>query len=69
MFLGVLEAVIAGAAVLLLIAGFWWTRGGGGVPGGIDDPAFEQLQKYPALGEPLPPPGGEEPVDREHEVE
>jgi hypothetical protein len=64
----VLEGIIAGAVVLLLIAGFWFTRGRGGVPGGIGDPAREQLSKYSALGERLPEPGGE-PLDPEHEVE
>jgi len=64
----VLEGIIAGAIVLLLIAGFWFTRGRGGMPGGIDDPAIEQLAKYSALGERLPEPGAE-PEDRGHEVE
>jgi hypothetical protein len=64
----VLEGIVAGAIVLLLIAGFWFTRGRGGMPGGIDDPALEQLAKYPALGEQLPEPGAE-PEDRGHEVE
>jgi len=65
----VLEVIIAVAVVLLLIAGFWWTRGGGGVPGGIDDPARQQLSKYTALGDRLPEPSADEPEDREHQVE
>jgi hypothetical protein len=65
----VLDAIIAGAIVVLLIAGFWWTRGRGGMPGGIGDPAREQLSKYSALGERLPEAGAEEREDREHQVE
>jgi hypothetical protein len=50
----VLDVIIAVAIVALLIAGFWLTRGRGGIPGGVGDPAREQLAKYSALGERLP---------------
>jgi len=50
-------AIIAGAVVVLLIVGFWWTRGAGGLPGGIDDPARQELHKYDELGDRLPEPG------------
>ena len=60
-----LEAIVGvGLVVLLLILGFWLTRGGGGVPGGIDDPARQELRKYDALGDRLPEPGAG-PEDRE----
>lgn len=49
-----LDVIIAVAIVILLVAGFWWTRGGGGVPGGIGDPAREQLTKYDELGDRTP---------------
>ena len=62
-----LDGIIAGVFVLLLIVGFWFTRGRGGIPGGIGDPAREQLSKYAALGERLPEPGADEPLDREQE--
>ena len=65
-----LDAVIAIAIVVLLIVGFWWTRGvgGGGVPGGIDDPAYQEVRRLTQMGDPMPPPGVEA-EDREHEVE
>jgi hypothetical protein len=65
----VLEIIIAGAVVVLLIAGFWWTRGAGGVPGGVDDPAHQELTKYTPLGDRLPEAGAEGPDDRAHQVE
>jgi hypothetical protein len=66
----VLEAIIGLSVIaLLLIAGFWWTRGRGGVPGGIGDPAREELAKYSARGERLPEAGADEPEDRERQVE
>jgi hypothetical protein len=66
----VLEAIIGLTVIaLLLAAGFWFTRGRGGVPGGIGDPAHEELAKYSALGERLPEPGTDEPEDRERQVE
>lgn len=65
-----LEAIIALSAIaVVLIIGFWLTRGRGGMPGGIGDPASEDLSKYSALGERLPEPGRGEPPDREHQVE
>jgi hypothetical protein len=64
----VLEAIIAGAVVLLIIVGFWWTRGAGGVPGGIDDPAREELRRYNELGDRVPAPS-EAARHREDEVE
>ncbi len=54
------DAIVAGAIVVLLVAGFWWTRGGGGVPGGIDDPARQELTRLTPLGDPIPPPGEEQ---------
>jgi len=49
-----IDIVVAIAIVVALAAGFWWTRGGGGVPGGIDDPARQQLTKYTQLGHSTP---------------
>jgi hypothetical protein len=64
----VLEAIVGvGLVLLLLILGFWLTRGGGAVPGGINDPARQELRKYDALGDRLPEPGAG-PEDREHEI-
>jgi FtsZ-interacting cell division protein ZipA len=63
-----LGAIIAIAIVVLLVVGFWWTRGGGGVPGGIDDPARQELPRFDELGDPVEPPGLER-EDREHEIE
>jgi len=64
-----LEAIVGvGVVLLLLILGFWLTRGGGGVPGGIDDPARQELRKYGALGDRLPEPGAG-PEDREPEFD
>jgi hypothetical protein len=51
------EAIVAIALVVLLIAGFWWTRGYGGVPGGVDDPARQELLRHTELGDIAPPPG------------
>jgi hypothetical protein len=66
----VLEAIIGLSVIaVVLIAGFWLTRGRGGVPGGIGDPAQEELAKYSALGERLPDAGAEERENREHQVE
>jgi hypothetical protein len=53
----VLDVIIAGGVAVLLVAGFWWTRGAGGVPGGIGDPAREELRHFTELGDPMPPPG------------
>jgi hypothetical protein len=53
------EAIIVGGIIVLLAAGFWWTRGAGGIPGGVDDPARQELQRFTELGDPMPPPGGE----------
>lgn len=56
------EAIIIGAVVLLLIAGFWWTRGAPSyLPGGIDDPARQDLARFDELGDPLPPAGEDPP--------
>ncbi len=62
-----LEVIIVAAIVLVLAAGFWWTRGAGGIPGGIDDPAFQQLRHLDKVGDPIELPRERE--DREHEVE
>jgi hypothetical protein len=61
------DTIIAIAVVVLLIVGFWWTRGAGGMPGGVNDPARQQLRGLDELGDPMPPAGGE--PDREHEIE
>ena len=38
------EGLIVGAVIVLLIAGFWWTRRAPSyLPGGIDDPARQDL--------------------------
>lgn len=43
------DMVIVG--ILLLVAvGFYLTRGGGGVPGGLEDPALNQVAEYSPLG-------------------
>jgi hypothetical protein len=64
-----LEAIVGISVVaLLLIVGFWWTRGGGGVPGGIDDPARQELRKYDARGNRLTDTAAG-PEDRENEIE
>jgi hypothetical protein len=63
------EAIIGIGVVLpLLILGFWWTRGGGGLPGGIDDPARQELRKYDPLGNRLPDPAAG-PEEREQRNE
>lgn len=64
-----LEVIIGVVVAVLLVAGFWLTRGAGGMPGGVGDPAQEQLARSSALGAPLPEPGEEEPQDREDQVE
>jgi hypothetical protein len=66
-----LEIIIPLVVLLVVIVGLWWTRGagGGGLPGGIDDPAREELAKYSARGARLPEAGAEEPENREHQVE
>lgn len=61
------DTIIAIAVVVLLVVGFWWTRGAGGMPGGVDDPAVQEEQRFDQLGEPVSVP--EEHEDREHEVE
>jgi hypothetical protein len=48
------ETVVLIGIFVLLAVGFYMTRGGGGVPGGIGDPAREQLSKYTQLGDPAP---------------
>jgi len=58
----VTDAIIAGAVVVLLVAGFWWTRGYGGIPGGVDDPARQNLARYDEIGDPLPPAGEDPPT-------
>jgi hypothetical protein len=63
-----LDAIIVGAVVVSMAAGFWWTRGSGGIPGGLDDPARTELQKYTPLGDRLPD-LGEETMGHEHEIE
>lgn len=64
-----LDTVVAIAIVVLLVVGFYLTRGGGGVPGGTDDPAFEEVRRrFSQFGEPAPR-LGEEHEDREHQVE
>lgn len=51
------NAIVAGAIIALLIAGFWWTRGAGGMPGGVEDPARQELQRFTELGDPMPQAG------------
>jgi hypothetical protein len=63
------EIIIGATLVVALILGFWFTRGGGGVPGGIDDPAREELERHSALGYRLPDAAEEDPESREHHAE
>lgn len=64
-----LDIVIPIAIVVLLIVGFYLTRGGGGMPGGINDPAGEELRRrFGPLGGPAAAPP-EDHEDREHQVE
>src|ERR1700728_3776255 len=38
------DTVVAIAIVVVLVVGFWWPRGAGDMPGGVNDPAREQLE-------------------------
>jgi hypothetical protein len=58
-----IEAIIVAAVIPVLIAGFWWTLGAPSyLPGGIDDPARQDLARFDELGNALPPAGEDPPT-------
>jgi hypothetical protein len=62
------DDIILGGIVVLLAVGFYLTRGAGGMPGGLEDPARNQIAKYTLLGDRAPEAGGDVDLDREREV-
>ena len=64
-----LEAIILGGIVVVLVVGFYLTRGAGGMPGGVDDPARQQLLEYTPLGDHVPLAGDALDVNPEHELD
>lgn len=63
------DGIIAAGVIILLAVGFYFTRGAGGIPGGLEDPAYNQLAKYTPLGDRAPQPEEDVDIDREHETE